>query len=976
MDDGRQHTLVSGLIERWFGPKPEPEPEAEPEEEPQPVELLRESVVELAVFFPANAHFKGNDFQAFLVSLPPLDEPVSFEVFGNRKRVVMLFTASVGDISRVKPLLTAHFPAATFQELPAQLETVWTDSGEKAVVEFGLGREFMLPLATGIPDPLVPLTGALHALAEDEVGVYQILFLPVRHRWEESIVRAVSHADGKPFFVNAPELVSASERKVSKPLFSVVVRLATGAENIDRAWVIAANLSGALRLFQNPQGNELIPLSNEDYPYEPHVDDVVLRQSRRCGMLLNTEELSGFVHLPTVPLPVFSIGVHPSQPAPRQVLAAGGLDLGDNEHLGQTVPVVLTQEQRFRHVHVLGTTGTGKSTLLFNLIRQDIENGGGIAVLDPHGDLIDRVLGIIPEHRRDDVIIFDPSDPEFTVGFNLLSAHSEAEKALLASDLVSVFERHSTSWGDQMNSVLRNAVLAILESSRGGTLLDLRRFLLEPDFRADFLSTVHDSEVLYYWQKAFPQLSGTKSLGPILTRLDTFLSPKPIRHALALKDAKLDFGKVMDSGKIFLAKLPQGLIGKENSFLLGSLLVGKFQQLAMARQSLPEHQRRPFHLVIDEFHQFMTPSMAEILNGARKYRFGLTLAHQELRQLAADKEVESAVLSNAGTRIVFRVGDTDARVLAEGFAHFEAEDISKLEKGQAICRIERHDFNLSVTPSTLPAEADQTRAAVIARSREQFATARLEIESLLRSQLLITSKPEKAKPVKPPSPPVEPKSDAAVVVKPPIPPEPPPVSIPVVTPKPIEPVTTPISTGSEEKKAVMGRGGPQHQDIQQRLREGAQALGCHVTVEKPTPDKQGSVDLLLERNAQTIAVEITVTTPIAHEVENARKCLEAGYQQIVLISTEESRLDKLKQGTAALATSHPNRLQYFTPEQFLSWLSTLPVRSIVPELPPGERNIRGYKVRSKGSALSDEERQSKEAAALKVIGNVVKPKTR
>jgi hypothetical protein len=211
---------------------------------------------------------------------------------------------------------------------------------------------------------------------------------------------------------------------------------------------------------------------------------------------------------------------------------------------------------------------------------------------------------------------------------------------------VSVFERLSTSWGDQMGSVLRNTVLAFLESDQGGTLADLRRFLIEPAFREKHLKSVRDPDIVYYWKKGFAQLSGNKSIGPAITRLDTFLAPKPIRYMVSQQVNRLDFRDILDTGKIFLAKLPQGQMGKENAFLLGSLLVAKFQQLAMGRQAQKETTRKDFWLYIDEFQNFITPSMTEILTGARKYRLGLILAHQELRQLERDREVASAVLSN------------------------------------------------------------------------------------------------------------------------------------------------------------------------------------------------------------------------------------------------------------------------------------------------------------------------------------------
>ena len=209
------------------------------------------------------------------------------------------------------------------------------------------------------------------------------------------------------------------------------------------------------------------------------------------------------------------------------------------------------------------------------------------ALIDPHGDLIDQVLARVPESRVTDVILVDPADTEFPVGFNILSAHSELEKTLLASDLVAVFRRLSTSWGDQMTSVLSNAVLAFLESTKGGTLADLRRFLVEADFRKEFLQTVRDPEVVYYWEKEFPLLSG-KPQAPLLTRLDSFLRPRLVRN-MVTQPTSLDFTSIMNEGRILLVKLAQGAIGEENAALLGSLFVSKIHQLALGRQSLAEH---------------------------------------------------------------------------------------------------------------------------------------------------------------------------------------------------------------------------------------------------------------------------------------------------------------------------------------------------------------------------------------------------
>src|SRR5579883_1241838 len=222
---------------------------------------------------------------------------------------------------------------------------------------------------------------------------------------------------------------------------------------------------------------------------------------------------------------------------------------------------------------------------------------------DVADDLIDKVIGHIPEERVEDVVLLDPSDEAYPIGFNILSAHSELERNLLASDLVSVFRRLSTSFGDQMNTVLANAIMAFLESSEGGTLSDLRRFLVEPSFRARFLQSVRDPEIVYYWEREFPLLTG-KPQGPILTRLDTFLRPKVIRHMVGQKENRIDFAEIMNGRKILLAKLAQGLIGEENSYLLGTLIVSKLNQMAMSRQNMAAQDRAYFYLYVDEFHNF------------------------------------------------------------------------------------------------------------------------------------------------------------------------------------------------------------------------------------------------------------------------------------------------------------------------------------------------------------------------------------
>ena len=601
---------------------------------------------------------------------------------------------------------------------------------------------------------------------------------------------------------------------------------------------------------------------------------------------------------------------------------------------------------------MIGASGTGKSTLLLNLIMQDIEHGEGIAVLDPHGDLIDEILGRIPEARWGDVVLLDPSDEAYPVGFNVLKAHSEIEKNLLGSDLVAVFRRLSTSWGDQMTSVLGNAVLAFLESTEGGSLIDLRRFLVDPGFRKRFLQTVQDHEIVYYWEKTFPMLVA-KPQGPILTRLDTFLRPKLIRYMVAQRENRFDLGAVMNEGKIFLAKLSQGAIGEENAYLLGTLLVSKFQQLAMSRQQTAVAQRRNFYLYIDEFHNFVTPSMAAILSGARKYRLGLILAHQELQQLASrDADVASAVIANPYTRICFRLGDFDAKRLADGFSFFEAKDLQNLQVGEAICRVERAEFDFNLKTLPLPsidrAEAERRRERIIALSRERYATPRAVVEAALM--------PEE---IPPPVQISRPQHPAA---------EPPPRATPSVSEEKRPPAPPSARAKLPSAPSSSGRGGPQHKYIQELVRRWASSRGYKTTIEKEILDGLGSVDVALEKDGRSIACEISITTTVEHEMGNVQKCLTAGFEHVVLILSERKMMAKAKDAVAAaVSEAERARVHVLTTEEFFAFVETLEAHAA-----GREEKVLGYKVKVDYQPVAEGEQKARKQAISQVILGALK----
>jgi len=944
-DDGRPPGLLARLFGGLFGrDDAEPDPDEE-EPDPEPVESDF-PLVEFAVSVPPGTSVGAESTEAWLSALSACEEPLAFEIVGLPGRLQVVFVCREPDRAILEPQLQAFFPEVIAGEAEGLFER-WcaAGEGEPVIVELGLAREWLLPISCFRrfdPDPLLAVFGALSKLGAGEIGLFQILFTPVRHRWAESALRAIVVKDGKPFFPDAPEITKKGQEKVDQPLFAAVVRLAGKGADTERSWQIVRALSGAMQRFGSPSGNELVPLSEaEEIDLEL---DLLARQSHRSGMLLGSEELLSLVHLPaaSVRIPVLRKAERPSK-APPEAALQGGVVLGTNTNRGRTVPVHLPAELRSRHLHIVGGSGTGKSTLLLNLILQDIEAGTGVGVIDPHGDLIEELLGRIPESRIKDVILFDPSDEEQAVGWNMLAARSEIERELLASDLVGLFRRFSTSWGDQMTSVLANAVLAFLESDQGGTLLDLREFLRDPAKRRSFLGTVRDPYIRSFWERDFPQI-GTKALGPILTRLDTFLRSKLVRRVVAERENRLDLREVIDSGTIFLGKLSQGAIGEENAALLGALLVSKFHQVALSRQDLAPEERRLFSLYIDECQEVATPSMAGLLSGTRKYRLGLTLVHQELRQLQEKApEVAGALLANAGTRICFRVGEEDARKLEKGFASFAAADLVNLGVGEAICRMERSDGDFNLTTLPLPAvPADEARARrerIRAIGRERYG--RREEPQLTTA----SESPVEERPV-----------ESLLTVEPPLAPTP---ELPKKAPRPA------LKETVERVPAPLGRGGPEHQYLQELVKRFAESMGFRVVVEKPILDGAGSVDVAIEREGWSLACEISVTTTTEQEVGNVEKCLAAGFDQVVLVSRKKQQLGRVRAALGKRLTGETaERVIFLTPEELLSYLENRPRSASEEKMVGGYRvNVR-YKQEGEGAA-------KKREAVAKVVARSV-----
>jgi hypothetical protein len=328
----------------------------------------------------------------------------------------------------------------------------------------------------------------------------------------------------------------------------------------------------------------------------------------------------------------------------------------------------IKQKNRRGHMYIIGKTGTGKSTLIENMVISDIKAGYGLALIDPHGDLAEDVLDYVPQRRIEDVIYFNPADTEYPVPFNPLENVHPDYHHLVTSGLISVFKKvWSEFWGPRLEHILRHSILTLLEYP-DSTLLDISRLLTNKDFRDKVLQNVTHQQVKDFWLFEFDKYSAwlrSEAISPILNKVGQFLTSKPLRNIVGQKKNTFRFRKVMDEGKIFIANLAKGKIGEDNCSLLGAMLVTQIQLAALSRANIPENRRRGFYLYVDEMHNFVTLSFADILSEARKYGLNLTLSHQYIEQL--DEKIRAAIFGNVGTIISFRVGAEDARYLVREF---------------------------------------------------------------------------------------------------------------------------------------------------------------------------------------------------------------------------------------------------------------------------------------------------------------------
>lgn len=562
-------------------------------------------------------------------------------------------------------------------------------------------------------DGMSMITSTLAKMQEGEGAAIQFLISPADGKWKKagrSHIAGVKKKESNPekaSYSTDPKELEAIDNKIGKPGFDVVIRAVVCSSTSEAAKSHLDNIGSAFAMFGGANS-----LTKNKHRFKGlFMQDFIYRYwpMRKCTGVMTSEELATIYHFPNkqVTTPGIFWLTSKRAPAPTQI-PTSGLYIGKSTFRGLSRPVYMLQEDRARHMYIIGKTGTGKSQFLKQMIVQDIENGEGLCVIDPHGDLIEDILLRVPPERAEDVIVFDPSDTQRPMGINIMEAYTEEQKHYMVSSIIGLFYKlydpnKTGIVGPRLEHGIRNAMLTVM-AEPGNTFIEVQRALTDTAFVQDLLPKVTDPIIKRYWTDQIAQTNDfhkSEVLDYIVSKFGRFVTNKLMRNLIGQSKSAFDFRKIMDERKILLVNLSKGKIGEENSQFLGLILVPKLLTAAMSRQDIPFEQRQDFYLYVDEFQNFATPDFAAILSEARKYKLNLIVANQFTGQM--EDEVKNAIFGNVGTIAAFRVGVQDANFLQHEFQPtFGEADLINVDRFNAYFRTVVHgepvsSFSIDVT---------------------------------------------------------------------------------------------------------------------------------------------------------------------------------------------------------------------------------------------------------------------------------------
>lgn len=718
-----------------------PKEKPEDEKKEDTLQQTREEIAKGETIFASIGGLKAQ--KGFIAWFFGRNDHFSFEIVAHANKIAFYVVAPRALSRYMEQQINAHYPEAVIEELEDY--NIFQTNSNIASAYLKTKKSFVLPLRTYQKmevDPLNSMINVMSKLDKDEsIAVQYIVRSAVGswHRKVRKIVRRIqaknSVSDGinqsglsqlfkglgdtlsiassskpqEPHSLQNSKHLSAVEEETLKTIeeknlragLDVNLRLVVSTASKERSAAYLENVASVFTEFNNySYGNHFSRAIKTNQ--ERQIKDFIYRRFREdTSFLLNTEELTSVFHLPLKHMETPNILwlTAKSAPAPADV-PSEGLLLGNNVYRGVNKEIRMKRQDRRRHTYIVGKSGVGKSVLLTNMAVQDIQNGEGVCVLDPHGDLIEDILQRIPPERAEDVVIFSPADTERPLSLNLLEYDPRypEQKSFVINEMIGIFDKLydlKQTGGPMFEQYMRNALLLIMEDPESGsTLMEIPKVLSDENFRRLKLSRCKNRTVVDFWKKEAEKAGGDAALANIVpyitSKLTAFISNDMMRPIIGQQKSSFNFRDLMDRQKILLIDLPKGVVGEMNAYLLGMIIVGKILMASLSRTDMKAEDRKDFYLYIDEFQNFTTSSICQILSEARKYALNLIIAHQYIGQLSKNNntEIKDAVFGNVGTMISFKIGTEDAEFLVKEFSPvFNAYDLINIDKGTAYVKL-------------------------------------------------------------------------------------------------------------------------------------------------------------------------------------------------------------------------------------------------------------------------------------------------
>lgn len=696
-------------------------------------------------------------FQELLLSLrnTVTGEHFSFEFFGLAQYTYFYAVMDEKFKETIEGLIYATFPEAEIRETQDYTSTFDATTQHVAGVELKLLEKDVFPIRTYDQyeeDSQSRLFSVISKISKTEQVWVQIVIEPeddtaayhffhtLRYRMSKVrkafSIRDRMRKEGRSGIADRRS-AAAHEKEKSKP-FLATIRCGYVAASAEEAQL---KLNAVVNSFFHFNDTDINGFAAGRFQTGQAFMDRYRSRTLGKGFTLSAKEAATLYHFPNADIVPHIVHVLSRKSDPPHDLPKAGESgvsaFGVTNYHGSFVPFGVRREDRRRHLYLVGKSGSGKSKLLELLIHTDMHAGHGVAVLDPHGDLVDAVLRYVPRERIKDVVLFDPADTEFPIAFNPLSKVDEAYKMQLTIGFLDIFKKlFGDNWTYRLEHVLRYTTLALLDSPNT-TVLSILKMLTDKNYRQKIVAHIEDNVVKSFWVSEFAAWSekfDAEAITPLLNKVGQLVATNMIRNIIGQVETKFDIRDIMDNKKILLMKVSKGLLGEENSSLLGSMIITKMYQAAMSRADTAEEKRPDFYFYIDEFQNFATDTFYEILSEARKYHLNLTIAHQYMGQLSS--KIRETVFGNVGSMISFRVGAEDAQILEKEYNPvFKERDIINLGVREFYCKMSvagesREAF--SGRTIDVPKVTDDCSAQILAESRRKYAAPRVEVEKMLK----------------------------------------------------------------------------------------------------------------------------------------------------------------------------------------------------------------------------------------------------